>query len=308
MLGIQDIAIYLPEQRANNKELMSQFDVDEAFLEKKIGVLERCIKSMDEDTSDMALRALERLIAQHGLSKDEIQLLIVVTQNPDSNLPHVSGLVHGKAKLSQDCAAFDISLGCSGYVYGLAVMQSFMTAQGLTMGVLITCDPYSKIIDQQDKNTVLLFGDAATATLVGPDPVFTCVSFDFGSQGDMTGALMCRDGRLQMNGREVFNFAATIIPAHVEKLLVKAGYEKGEMDAYIFHQGSQYILDTLTKRLGLNPDQVRKDIKNIGNTVSSSIPILLQKELNNHEIQKFMLCGFGVGLSWAGCICQRKVL
>jgi 3-oxoacyl-[acyl-carrier-protein] synthase-3 len=307
MLGIRDIAIYLPEKRAYNKELMSQFEVDEAFLEKKIGVIERCIKGGDEDTSDMALRALEILIAQQGLSKDEIQLLIVVTQNPDFNLPHVSGLVHGKAKLSQDCAAFDISLGCSGYVYGLAVMQSFMTAQGLTVGVLITCDPYSKIIDQQDKNTVLLFGDAATATLIGPDPVFTCASFDFGSQGDITGSLMCRDGRLQMNGREVFNFAATIIPGHVDKLLVKAGYEKADIDAYIFHQGSQYILDTLTKRLGLNSDQVRKDIKNIGNTVSSSIPILLQKEINRHEIQDLVLCGFGVGLSWASCICQRKI-
>ena len=308
MLGIQDIAIYLPEQRGYNKGLMSQFDIDEVFLEQKIGVLERCIKSKDEDTSDMALTALERLIAQQGLSKDEIQLLIVVTQNPDFNLPHVSGLVHGKARLSQNCAAFDISLGCSGYVYGLAVMQSFMAAQGLSTGVLITCDPYSKIIDRQDKNTVLLFGDAATATLIGPDPVFTCALFDFGSQGDMTGALVCRDGRLQMNGREVFNFAATIIPMHVQKLLGKAGYEKGEMDAYIFHQGSQYILDTLTKRLGLDPAKVRKGITNVGNTVSSSIPILLQKELKNHEIQNLMLCGFGVGLSWAGCICQRKVL
>ncbi|MDP2761877.1 MAG: hypothetical protein Q8O64_16050, partial [Sideroxyarcus sp.] len=212
MTGIEAIAVYVPEQRASNRALMAQFDVDEAFLAEKVGVLNRAIKSTEEDTSDMALEALERLIAQTGLAREEIQALIVVTQNPDTNLPHVSALVHGRAKLSPDCAAFDVSLGCSGYVYGLSVMQSFLVANGLDRGVLITCDPYSKVIDPADKNTVLLFGDAATATLIGPNPVLECAPFVFGTQGDLTGALTCRNGILQMNGREVFNFAATTVP------------------------------------------------------------------------------------------------
>jgi 3-oxoacyl-[acyl-carrier-protein] synthase-3 len=279
--------------------------VDEPFLVEKIGVLNRAVKGADEDTSDMALKALEKLISQQGMAREEIQALIVVTQNPDTNLPHVSALVHGRAKLSPDCAAFDISLGCSGYVYGVSVLQAFMVANGLSKGVLITCDPYSKVIDPADKNTVLLFGDAATATLVGHDPAFVCSPFVFGTQGDLTGALVCRDGRLHMNGREVFNFAATTVPKNIQKLLDKAELNKDAVDCYIFHQGSRYILETLVKRIGLDRAKVRMDIEEIGNTISSSIPILLQRELTNLSAKTLVLCGFGVGLSWASCVCKR---
>lgn len=305
MNGIEAIAVYIPEQRVSNMAIREQFEVDEAFLKDKIGVLNRAIKGADEDTSDMAVKALERLLEQTGLAREAIELLVVVTQNPDSNLPHVSGLVHGKAKLSLDCAAFDVSLGCSGYVYGLSVLQSFLAGNGLSRGVLITCDPYSKVIDPADKNTVLLFGDAATATLVGPAQVLECGPFLFGTQGDMTGALVCKDGTLHMNAREVFNFAATTVPRHIEKLLNKANLTKDEVDCYLFHQGSRYIVETLAKRLGLDRDKVRMDIEETGNTISSSIPILLQRELAAKTTKTFVLCGFGVGLSWASCVCKR---
>jgi 3-oxoacyl-[acyl-carrier-protein] synthase-3 len=238
MIGIVDIAVYIPENRASNLELKDQFEFDESFLSEKIGVLQRAIKSPEEDTSDMALQVLEKLLEQTGIDREEIQALIVVTQNPDTNLPHVSGLVQGRAKLSPDCAAFDISLGCSGYVYGLSVIQSFLSANGLSKGVLITCDPYSKVIDPADKNTVLLFGDAATATLIGSNPVLTCGPFLFGTQGDINGALQCKSNRLTMNGREVFNFAVTVVPKHIEKLLLKGGIKKEDVDSYLFHQGS----------------------------------------------------------------------
>lgn len=305
MNGIEAIAVYIPEQRVSNLALMEKFEVDEAFLKDKIGVINRAVKDADDDTSDMAVKALERLLEQTGLAREAIELLVVVTQNPDSNLPHVSGLVHGKAKLSPDCAAFDVSLGCSGYVYGLSVLQSFLAGNGLSRGVLITCDPYSKVIDPADKNTVLLFGDAATATLVGPAPVLECGPFLFGTQGDMTGALVCKGGTLHMNAREVFNFAATTVPRHIEKLLNKANLTKDKVDCYLFHQGSRYIVETLAKRLGLDRDKVRMDIEETGNTISSSIPILLQRELMFKTTKTFVLCGFGVGLSWAGCVCKR---
>lgn len=305
MSGIEAIAVYVPEQRASNRDLMARFELDESFLAEKIGVLQRAIKGVEENTSDMALKALETLLAQTGLDRQAIDALVVVTQNPDSNLPHVSGLVHGRARLSPDCAAFDLSLGCSGYVYGLSVLQSFLASNGMSKGVLITCDPYSKVIDPDDKNTVLLFGDAATATLIGPNPVFVCEPFVFGTQGDLTGALVCRDGTLQMNGREVFNFAATTVPGNIEKLLAKAGVNKEAVDCFIFHQGSRYIVETLTKRIGLDRKKVRMDIEDTGNTVSSSIPILLQRELADQAIKTVVLCGFGVGLSWASCFCRR---
>lgn len=305
MYGIEDIAVYLPKSRASNLELMARFDIDEYFLTNKIGVLHRAIRAENEETSDMALRALEMLIEQRGLAREEIKALIVVTQNPDTNLPHVSGLVHGRAMLSPDCAAFDLSLGCSGYVYGLAVLQSFLSMNGLPCGVLITCDPYSKVIDSEDKSTVLLFGDAATATIVGQEPVFVCAPFIFGTQGDLTGALACKNGKLQMNGRKIFNFIMATIPKHIEDLLNAASLQKNEIDAYIFHQGSRYIVDALAKKMELNHSKIRMGIEDIGNTVSSSIPILLKKELINKKTITILLSGFGVGLSWASCICSR---
>jgi 3-oxoacyl-[acyl-carrier-protein] synthase-3 len=306
MLGIKDIAIYIPSGRASNIDLLERFELDQAFLSDKIGVLERAVMGAEINTSDLAMVALEKLIEQQRLLRDEIDAIVVVTQNPDTNLPHVSALLHGRAKLSPKCAAFDVSLGCSGYVYGLSILQSFLAANGKSCGVLVTCDPYSKIIDPADKNTALLFGDAATATLIGPDPIYQCGPFTFGTQGDLTGVLACREGKLQMNGREVFNFAATAVPRDINGLLEAAGLAKDDVDCYIFHQGSRYIVETLAKRIGLNRDKVRADIKEIGNTVSSSIPILLQRELDNPSSKIIVLSGFGVGLSWSSCVCKRN--
>jgi 3-oxoacyl-[acyl-carrier-protein] synthase-3 len=305
MRGIEAIAVYLPEQRASNRDLMEKFEVDASFLEDKIGVVHRAVRGVGEDTSDMALKALQKLLAETDTAPEDVQALIVVTQNPDTNLPHVSGLVHARAGLPPNCAAFDISLGCSGFVYGLSVMQSLLEANGLSRGVLVTCDPYSKIIDPEDKNTVLLFGDAATATLVGPKPVLRTDTFEFGTRGDLTGALVCRDGKLEMNGRDVFNFAATVVPKNIEKLLEKAQVDKQSIDRFLFHQGSAYIVETLRKRLGLPAEKVPLGIRDIGNTVSSSIPILLQRELADPAARTFVLCGFGVGLSWASCLSTR---
>src|SRR3546814_2884839 len=117
------------------------------------------------------------------MALNEIQVLVVVTQNPDNNLPHVAAQVHGKAALPEQCAAFDVSLGCSGYVYGLSIITSFMAVNGFERGVLITADPYSKIVDKNDKNTRLLFGDAATATLISNEPLLVAGPFSFGTTG-----------------------------------------------------------------------------------------------------------------------------
>ncbi len=305
MLGIEKITVHVPPGRASNLDLRETFDVDESFLNEKIGVLERAVKAPNVDTSDLALAALQTLIEQSGVSRGQIEALVVVTQNPDTNMPHVSALLQARAHLPNACAAFDISLGCSGYVYGVSVLQAFLAANGLSRGVLVTCDPYSKIIDPADKSTVLLFGDAATATLIGPDPILLCGPFTFGTQGDLTGALICRDGVLHMNGREVFNFAATAVPRDIAQLLDRAQLGKEDVDCFIFHQGSRYIVETLAKRIGLERDKVRMDILQTGNTVSSSIPLLLQKELNNPSVRTLVLSGFGVGLSWSSCVCKK---
>lgn len=306
MIGICDIATYIPPHRMNNAEAAARFGMDENFLKNKLGVLKRSIAETDERSSDMALRALKLLCEQSSLDTSQIGVLIVVTQNPDVNLPHVSAIIHGKAGLPETCAAFDISLGCSGYVYGLSVIHAFMQANDIRHGVLITADPYSKIIDSQDKSTSLLFGDAATATLLGPDATFSLGEFSFGTRGKAYEALITHDGILHMDGREVFNFAATGIPSDIEKILGKSQLKIADIDCFILHQGSRYIVDTITKRAGLPPEKVRFGMQEYGNTVSSSIPLLLREELDNKKIRQIVLSGFGVGLSWASCILKRN--
>jgi 3-oxoacyl-[acyl-carrier-protein] synthase-3 len=305
VLGIERIATYLPETRRSNAALAGQFGVDEAFLRQKIGVLERRERAEGQETSDLALAALEDLLARSKVPRESIDALIVVTQTPDHCLPHVSAIVHGKGQLSNHCAAFDVSLGCSGYVYGISILQAFLAANGGLRGVLITADPYSKVVDPADKNTALLFGDAATATLIGPEPVFSAGPFRFGTHGAMYEALICRDGVLHMNGREIFNFTATAIPGEVDKLLAAAALTKENVDCFLFHQGSKYIVETIARRAHIPLEKVRIGIEETGNTVSSSIPLLLQRELDEGSNSVILLSGFGVGLSWGSCILKR---
>lgn len=308
MLGIESIASYVPAGRVSNLEpgLLARFQVEEKFVRDKVGVLRRAVKAPQEETSDLACAALQALLRKTGLDAGRIQALVVVTQNPDTNLPHVSALVHGKSGLPERCAAFDVGLGCSGYVYGLSILQNFLVGNGLERGVLITADPYSKIVADDDKNTVLLFGDAATATLIGRAPVCSAGPFSFGTRGASHGALACKDGRLAMNGREVFNFAATDVAPDILALIERAELQKEQVDAFLLHQGSRYIVDTIRGRLGVAPDRVRLGLQDIGNTVSSSIPLLLEQELENPESRIWILSGFGVGLSWASCVCRRE--
>ena len=310
MLGIRAIASYVPPGRISNLDpgRLSAFGTDEKFILGKIGVRERSLKGTDEGTADLAIKALEALLQKTGASRNTIDALVVVTQNPDSNIPHVAAMVHGAADLSEECAAFDIGLGCSGYVYGLSILNSFLKENGLETGVLITADPYSRIIDPEDKNTALLFGDAATATLIGPDPLFTAGPFRFGTIGKSHRALLCIGGRLRMNGREVFNFAATKVPREIAALLKRCELEVEDIDAFLFHQGSRYILETIAARLSIPVEKIRFGMEEIGNTVSSSIPLLMEKELDVPGTRTLILSGFGVGLSHSSCLCIRETL
>jgi len=306
LLGIEAIGSYLPKTKVDNQIAGQRWELKSDFIKSKIGVSQRLVKDPEEDTSDMAVKAFEALRQKTGQDLNDIDALVVVTQNPDYNIPHVSGLVHGKLGLPTDVSTFDISLGCSGYVYGLNILAGFMRSVGLNRGVLITADPYSKIIDDEDKDTSLLFGDAATATLLGSAPIYKMNGFIGRSKGDLTRALICEDGKLEMNGRDVFNFAATSVPSLVNQSLDAVGLNLEDIDAFLFHQGSGYILDTLIRRMKVNPDKVVRGLRYVGNTVSSSIPLLLEAEIDSDLRNNLLLCGFGVGLSYASCICQRE--
>ena len=305
MLGIESVASYIPIQRIDNRLVAAEFGFDKDFLDSKIGIRTRAIKSDSEDCSDMAYSALLALQNKAELNLKSIQILVVVTQNPDANIPHVSAIVHGLANLSETCMVFDVSLGCSGYVYGLSIITSMMSAHGLTVGVLITSDPYSKIIDRTDRDSVLLFGDAATATLVSNRPLFVPKGYSFGTKGLDWTAIKIDNHHFKMDGRRVFNLIATVIPDHIIQFLADQRLEIGHVDRFVLHQGSKFIVATIAKRLKQPVGKVPFAIESYGNTVSSSIPLILEGLLDDRDAKVMVLCGFGVGLSWASCLCER---
>lgn len=305
MIGISALASYVPALRLSNYERKAEFGIDDEFIVQKLGVERVSRKAPGEETSDMCVRAFE------GLDRrpDAVDCLVVCTQNPDgSGLPHTSAVVHGKLGLPAQCACFDVSLGCSGYVYGLSIVQSFMQQNRLARGLLFTADPYSKIIDPKDKNTALLFGDAATVTLLDAAEQpgrWRMGPFRFATRGKDGAALENRAGTLAMNGRAVFNFSATEVPPQVSALLADAGLKAEDVDLFLFHQGSRFIVDQLAKRLDLPAAKVPVNLAEQGNTVSSSLPLLLQEHLGDSRLRRILLSGFGVGLSWASCLLTR---
>jgi len=304
MLSIKEIASYLPETKVSNYAKKEKFVLDDNFIENKLGVKNHTLKMKDDKASDLCVKAYTNLLDKISIEKENIDCCIVVTQNPDFNIPHTSAIVHGKLGLSQNCACFDISLGCSGYVYGLSNIISFMKNNNLRNGLLFTADPYSEIIDSEDKNTALLFGDGATVTFINDNGVLSPQEFSFGTNGSAYKELICED-KLYMNGRAVFNFTATTIPQHIQELLAKCRLDDSDIDKYILHQGSKYIVDTIRKRLKVSEDKVPFEIYEYGNTVSSTIPMILENEIRNVETKRMIISGFGVGLSWASAIIER---
>jgi 3-oxoacyl-[acyl-carrier-protein] synthase-3 len=304
MLGIKEIASYIPEKLISNYAKKEKFKIDDIFIETKIGIKSISKKDAQEKSSDLCVKAFDKLNEKCYIEKNLIDCCIVVTQNPDYNIPHTSAIVHGKLNLAKSCASFDISLGCSGYVYALSNILAFMKYNNLKKGLLFTSDPYSDIIDNDDKNTDLIFGDASTVTYIDEDGLFYPLDFSFGTDGSNYKEILC-EKNLYMNGRAVFNFTATTIPKMIKTILEKNTLDNSNIDLYILHQGSKYIVDTITKRLKLDKKKVPFDIYEYGNTISSSIPIILEKELHNNENNTILLSAYGIGLSWANTILKR---
>ena len=306
MIGIQYVSAYLPTAAIDNALQAKGFDADEDFIHDKIGMLALSRKADHEQTSDMAVSAVLKLQEEHGVDVSQAQCLVLVTQNPDGHgLPHTSAVVHHRLNLPAACAVFDISLGCSGYVQALSVVKAFMQSQNMRQGLLVTADPYSKIINPADRDTAMLFGDGASATWLSDEAQWHIGVADFGIQSQQHDALQTRDdGHLYMNGRAVFTFAATQVPASVKRVLEKAQIGMADLDQVFLHQGSRYIVETLAKRIG-SEGKTPFAATAYGNTVSSSVPMLLAQHLQP-EWHKVLLCGFGVGLSWATCLLEKK--
>jgi 3-oxoacyl-[acyl-carrier-protein] synthase-3 len=302
MIGIKAIGSYVPDTGHDLDELVARFGVDPGFLRDKTGFVRVSRKDPTETASALCIKAYEDLASRTDLS--DIECLVVCTQNPDGfGIPHTGGIIHGLLNLPSTCAVFDISLGCSGYVYGLSVVTAFMQQNGMKRGLFFTADPYSLIIDETDKNTALLFGDGATVTLLDLEsPLWTAAPFKFASYGASGSAIQVDASRhLVMNGRAVFNFSSREVPPLISGLMLQQGLTDADIDFYLLHQGSRYIVETIARTLEVDAGKVPFGASQTGNTVSSSLPLML-KDLQPSSARKIIMAGFGVGLSAAACI------
>jgi 3-oxoacyl-[acyl-carrier-protein] synthase-3 len=307
MIGIRAIASHIPENRICNLDRMAQFDIDENFIRNKLGIVRVARASEGEKASHLALKAYAALESKQEIDRERIDSLIVVTQNPDTRIPHVSSVLHGEIGLPAKCACFDVSLGCSGYVYGLAILKALMEAGGMNNGLLFTCDPYSEIVDSNDKNTALLFGDAATVTLLSEDAIYDIGRGTANTEGSERGNLVIDNEVLKMNGRAVFNFTAQRIPSDIKEAIAQNGLTIEDIDLFLLHQGSKFIVETIGRRLNVPLEKVPFAVTDYGNTVSSSIPLLLEHEVEQAAARYILVSGFGVGLSWSSNVLIKRI-
>ena len=311
MSVIRGIGTYLPEKTVGNDELIERFEWDREFLEVKLGIHQRHIAAEGEGASDMGVAAAEDLFAKcPDLKREDVQLLIVCTQNPDYGLPHSSALVQDRLGLPTTTACFDVGLGCSGFVYGLSIVHSMLETLNLTNALIVTSDPYSKVIDPADRGTSPLFGDGAAATWISRTGSGGEIgTFTFGTDGAGARNLIVEPDAegvrcLSMNGRAIFEFMLERIPGDLARCAESNGLTTDEIDLFLLHQASAPMLGYVTKRMKLDPERVPIRMQDTGNLVSSSIPFLIARLTGQGDLagKTTLLSGFGVGLSWASTV------
>ena len=307
MLGISAVGVATGSKQIDNVARAQELGKTDEFITQKVGFTTLLRKDDDVETSDLCVAAYRDLVDQTGIEIGEVDCIVVCTQNPDGEgLPHTSARLQAKLHASDRVAAFDLSLGCSGFVYGLSVIIGFMEQAGLKKGLLFTADPYSKIVDFNDAATELLFGDGASCTLISETPVYSLGRSCFGTNGIMGDALIVdsKTKKLYMNGRAIFNFTMRVVPGQISECLRKNSLVHADVNIYLLHQASKYIIENMAKKLDISHGKAPFELGDVGNVVSSTIPFLLKQNIcKDHEV--ILLSGFGVGLSWASTILKR---
>jgi 3-oxoacyl-[acyl-carrier-protein] synthase-3 len=273
------------------------------------GIHEKRIVENNTCTSDLCLEAAEQLLKDLNIIKQDIDVLVFVSQTPDYKAPVTSTILQHKLNLPQTCVCIDIPLGCSGYVYGLYVISSLINTTG-KKGLLLVGDTISKEVDKNDTGAEPLFGDAGTATLLDFNTNSNPMYFDLGSDGEGYESIIIPKGgsrnkyndvseTLLLNGIDVFQFGINKIPKIVNNFLEKLNITVSSFDCFVFHQANQMMLDKIYKKLNIDKNKTLHSLNKFGNTSSATIPLTLVTNMNSIKKESnLMICGFGIGLSW----------
>jgi len=327
--AITDIECYLPEKRVTNEDIRKEFPgwSPEVF-EKTVGVKCRHESGQGETAADMAMKAALKLFER--FDKNKIDFTILCTQYPDYYKPTSACLLQNKLGLRNDTGAYDVNLGCSGYVYGLALAKGLIYGGIAEHVLLLTSTCGSQYIHPKDRAKKSLFGDAASATVISKSDCNRIFEFEYGTDGNNrvlvipNGAFRKRfdpeaaefeyepgsftsDNHLQMDGHEVMNFTLIRVPPLIRAVLEKNGFTLDTISHFIFHQANPFILEHVRRRCRIPAERFFNDIVNTGNTSSTSIPLGLRSLMTCGKImegQKVLLAGFGVGLSWAATVIE----
>jgi 3-oxoacyl-[acyl-carrier-protein] synthase-3 len=328
-IGIKAIEYTLPEKVLTNEELAQIYDswTPEKIL-TKTGIAARHIVSVGECASDLAETAAKKLFESGVISPKDIDLILLATQSPDYQLPTTACILQDRLGIPQTAGAFDFNLGCSAYIYGLAIAKGLVNTGVAQNVLLLTAETYTKHIHRLDKSTRTIFGDAAAATLIGHNG-HAIGDFDLGTDGSGKNALIIPSSgarlsrseatakeyedngsirsqdNLFMDGAEVFNFSIRVVPQSVKNVLEKHNLALADIDLFVFHQANKFMLDYLRKKINIPREKFYVNMQDIGNTVSATIPIALKRaeeEGRLHKGDKILLSGFGVGFSWGSTI------
>lgn len=304
--GIWGMGRYMPDQVITNADLEKKMDTSDEWIRTRTGIKERRIAEDSIRTAHMAVKAAEKAIKNAGIKPEEIDLIITATVTPDHQFPSVSCEIQHEIG-AINAAAMDISAACAGFMYGIITGKQFVETGAYKHVLVIGAEKLSTLIDWEDRNTAVLFGDGAGAAVLGPvSDGRGILSFELGADGRGVKHLYA-DKYVKMNGREVFKFAVRQMGESSISVLEKAGLTKEDVDFLMPHQANIRIMESARERLGLPLEKMSVTIDRFGNTSSASIPITMVEEIEKGNIKDddvIVMVGFGGGLTW-GAIAMK---
>ena len=323
--SIGPISIHFPSRVETNADLAREYpEWNLDLIQSKTGIAQRYIAAEDECASDLGVQAAEKLFREHDISPESIDFLMLCTQTPDYPLPTTACLMQQRLGIPTSAGALDFNLGCSGFVYGLAMADGLIRTGSVKRVLLVTAETYSKYIVSDDRSLRTIFSDAAAATLIEASERPTLTGFQYGTDGEGADTLLVTEGgaraakdahvprhrkrwdsALYMDGPSLMNFTIGAVPQVINDILKTANLTRDDIELYLLHQATLKMLQQLQQRLELSDEQLPICLENCGNTVSSTIPILMQDLRDKGRVrpgQRNILIGFGVGWSWAGCV------
>jgi 3-oxoacyl-[acyl-carrier-protein] synthase III len=319
-ISITGLGSYAPKRVVTNDELAEMVDTSDEWIIERTGIRERRVAAPEEALSDLCLPAAKEALAQAGVAGGELDLIIVATVTPDMFFPSTAALVADELG-AKEAAAYDLSAGCTGFMYALAQAHGMLSSGLSTRALVIGGDVLSKIVNWQDRSTCVLFGDGAGAVVLEPVEDEGFVGFELGAEGSGGVHLHMPAGgsRLPatrdtvaaeqhfvfMNGREVFKFATRVLVSSAEKLLEECDTSMDEVDVYVPHQANVRIIDYAARKLGVSDERVVVNVDRYGNTSSGSIPLALADAVADGRLREgklVLMTGMGAGLTWGSAL------